>query len=215
MFTRFNNLEKIASVPSHLPGIPSFYYTKQLIDNDQVSIGEHTYGVPCFSWLASNPQVRIIIGKYCSFAPHCEFIMGGNHRADWISTYPFPALTPAWPEAANIPDAQLTKGNTVVGNDVAVGKESIILSGVTIGDGAIIGACSVVTKDIPPYTIAAGNPARIVSQRFDDATVEALLAIRWWDWPDDIVRANVHVLCSGDIDALKAITASLKQKEPV
>lgn len=147
---------------------------------------------------------RLIIGKFCAIATQVKFIMGGaNHKLDGISTYPFPIFGQGWETAMNLLMELPDRGDTVVGNDVWVGYDALILPGVKIGDGAVIGARSVVTKNVAPYTIVAGNPARPVKQRFSDAEVTQLLAIRWWDWEIDKITRNLHLIMQGDITALK------------
>lgn len=171
-------------------------YTKDLL-GDRYQIGEHTYGKPrVISW---GEGASLTMGKYCSIGTNVFIFLGSEHRVDWVSTYPFPFL---WPEAKLILGHPTTKGDVVIGNDVWIAFGTTILSGVTIGDGAAIGACSVVTRDVPPYAIVAGNPARIIRVRFDEETVQKLLKIKWWSWPDDKVAENVHLICSDSIDAL-------------
>ncbi len=169
-------------------------YTKDLLDRGY-EIGEHTYGKPrVISW---GEGATLKIGKYCSISRGVTIFLGSEHRVDWISTYPFPYL---WPEARSIKGHPATKGDVIIGNDVWIGYEVTILSGVHIGDGAAIGACSLVSQDVPPYAIVGGNPARIIRYRFREETVKKLLKIRWWDWPDQKVKENVHLICSADID---------------
>ena len=124
--------------------------------------------------------------------------LGSEHRIDWVSTYPFPFF---WSEAKSITGHPSTKGDVVIGNDVWIGFGATILSGVTIGDGAAIGACSVVTRDVPPYAIAAGNPVQVIRYRFDEETIQKLLQIKWWDWSEEKVTENIHLICSDSIGA--------------
>ena len=147
---------------------------------------------------------RLIIGKFCAIATHVKFIMSGaNHKLDAISTYPFPIFGQGWEgELAQIMNLP-TKGDTVVGHDVWLGYDAMVLPGVTIGDGAVIGARSVVTSDIPPYAIAAGNPARVIKQRFSDADIARLLAVQWWHWEIEKITRNIAIIMSGDIDTLE------------
>lgn len=170
-------------------------YTKDLLGN-RYQIGEHTYGNPrVVSW---GEGTSLTIGKYCSIGTNVFIFLGSEHRIDWVSTYPFPFL---WSGAKTIQGHPSTKGDVVIGNDVWIAFGTTILSGVTIGDGAAIGACSVVARNIPPYAIAAGNPAQVIRYRFDEQTVQNLLRIKWWNWPDQKVRENVHLICSPSIDA--------------
>lgn len=169
-------------------------YTKDLLDG-RYEIGEHTYGKPrVISW---GEGATLRIGKYCSISRGVTIFLGSEHRVDWISTYPFSYL---WPEARSIKGHPATKGDVIIGNDVWVGFEVTILSGVHIGDGAAIGACSLVSQNVPPYAIVGGNPARILRYRFHEDTIKKLLKIRWWDWPDQKIKENIHLICSPDID---------------
>ena len=169
-------------------------YTKDLL-RGRYRIGDHTYGKPrVISW---GEGTSLTIGKYCSIGTNVIIFLGSEHRIDWVSTYPFPFL---WAEAKSIPGHPSTKGDVVIGNDVWIAFGTTILSGVTIGDGAAIGACSVVARDIPPYAIAAGNPAQVIRYRFDEETIRRLLQIKWWHWPDEKVRENIHLICSDSIN---------------
>lgn len=161
-------------------------------------IGEHSYGVPNVH-LYKGSESKVIIGKYCSLAPGVTFITGGIHPANWVSTYPFRSR---W----NLPGADrdgmpFTKGNIVVGSDVRIGTDAMILSGVTIGHGAIIAARAVVTRDIPAYAIAAGVPARVVSMRFDEQVVRRLLRVAWWEWDEAKIRGTIPLLSSPQVES--------------
>jgi acetyltransferase-like isoleucine patch superfamily enzyme len=170
-------------------------YTKDVL-GDRYKIGNHTYGKPrVISW---GEGTSLTIGKYCSIGTNVIIFLGSEHRVDWISTYPFPFL---WAGAKSISGHPSTKGDVVIGNDVWIGFGTTILSGVTFGDGAAIGACSVVTRGVPPYAIVAGNPAQVIRYRFDEETIQKLLQIRWWTWPDEKVAENIHLICSDSIDA--------------
>jgi len=170
-------------------------YTKDVL-GDRYKIGDHTYGKPrVMSW---GEGTSLRIGKYCSIGTNVTIFLGSEHRIDWVSTYPFPFL---WEEARSIPGHPSTKGDVVIGNDVWIGFGTTILSGVTIGDGASIGACSVVTRDIPPYAIVAGNPSQVIRYRFGEEAIQKLLKIKWWDWPEKKVGENIHLICSNSIDA--------------
>ena len=169
-------------------------YTKDFLGN-RYNIGEYTYGKPrVLSW---GEGASLTIGKYCSISTNVTIFLGSEHRTDWISTYPFPFF---WEDAKSITGHPSTKGDVVIGNDVWIGYDVTILSGVTVGDGAAIGACSVVTKDVPPYAIVAGNPAHILRYRFDEETIKKLLKIKWWDWPDRQVHEHIRYICSHSID---------------
>ena len=157
-------------------------------------IGQWSYGTPeVYSW---GEGAHLIIGKYCSIAAGVKIYLGGEHRTDWVTTYPFNVIDSA---SRTIPGHPKTKGNVVVENDVWIGNEAVILSGVTLGNGCVVGARSVVTKSVPPYTIVAGNPAKVIRTRFSEAVVRELLEIAWWEWPDDKVRSAIPHLLSTDI----------------
>ena len=147
---------------------------------------------------------RLVIGKFCSIACGAKFLFNSaNHTRRSLSTYIFPVLFEEWGlDVARIPEAWDNKGNIVVGSDVWIGYEAVILAGVTIGDGAIIGARAVVAGDVPPYTIVGGVPARPIRKRFSDDVIEALLELRWWDWRPERIAANLDAIQSGDIRRL-------------
>lgn len=146
---------------------------------------------------------KLIIGSFCSIGSGAAFIMAGNqgHRNDWISSFPFFWMpeVPAFEGASN---GFLPAGDTVVGNDVWIGSEAIVMPGITIGDGAVVGTRAVVTRDVAAYAVVGGNPAKPIRQRFDNESVERLLELRWWDWSDDQLRNAMPALCSGDIKRL-------------
>ena len=150
---------------------------------------------------------KLKIGKFCSIACGAKFIFtSANHKMASLSTYPFPIFFAEWGlDAKNRRDAWDNKGDIVVGSDVWIGYEAVILSGVHIGDGAIIGARAVVTKDVAPYTIVGGVPAKPIRRRFDDETIEKLESLRWWDWDAEKIRACIPAIQSGDIAALEEI----------
>lgn len=183
---------------------PNFFFTKNHLAHPQIEVGEYTYGRPRVLFLPAG--VKLKIGKFCSIAWGVDIFLGGEHRQDWISMYPFAALQSEFPSAAHlVPESSATKGDVVIGNDVWIGLGTTIVSGVTIGDGAVIGARAVVTKDIPPYTVAAGNPAKVIKKRFDDATIDMLMRIQWWNWPIEKIREHADTLCSGDFEKLKTL----------
>lgn len=161
-------------------------------------IGEYTYGAPRVVF----PDGKLRIGKFCSIAWNVTIYLGGNHRVDWFATFPFPSRPDRFPSAQGIDGFLDTRGDVTIGNDVWIGSDVIILSGVTIGDGAVIGAGSVVAADVEPYTIVAGNPARVVKKRFSDDVIVRLAEIKWWDWPCDKIDRNLRALCSGDSEKL-------------
>lgn len=163
----------------------------------QISIGDFTYGRPKIRFPESGAALSI--GRYGSIADGVEILLGGNHRMDWVTTYPFPALPGLWGDGAGRSDFASSRGDVTIGHDVWIGTQAMILSGVTIGHGAVIAARSVVTRDVPAYAIVAGNPAKIIRSRFDQPTVAALLASQWWDRPRNEVAELMPLLMSDDI----------------
>lgn len=148
---------------------------------------------------------RLKIGKFCSIACGAKFLFtSGNHSMQSLSTYTFPIFYEEWGlDAKDIRSAWDNKGDIVIGNDVWIGYEAVILSGVTVGDGAIVGARAVVTNDVPPYTIVAGVPAHPIRKRFDEEVIAKLQALRWWDWDEEKIKRCIPAIQSGDIDALE------------
>ena len=147
---------------------------------------------------------KLRIGSFCSIACGAKFLFtGANHTLGSLSTYPFPIFFEEWGlDVKNIRQAWDNKGDIVIGNDVWIGYEAVILSGVTIGDGAVIGARAVVTKDVPPYTIVGGVPAKPIRRRFDDETAEKLRRISWWDWDEEKIKRSIADIQSGNLEAL-------------
>ena len=147
---------------------------------------------------------KLLIGKFCSIACGAEFIFNSaNHTLSSLSTYPFPIFFEEWGlDVKNITKAWDNKGDIVIGNDVWIGYEAVIMAGVTIGDGAIIGTRSVVTKDVPPYTIVGGAPAKPIRKRFPQNTVDTLLKIKWWDWSKEQIAQHITEIQSGSIEHL-------------
>jgi acetyltransferase-like isoleucine patch superfamily enzyme len=167
----------------------------------RVVIGPHSYGTFRVR-IGKGERGRVQIGDYCSIAQGVEFSLGGNHRVDWVSTYPFRVILGmegAWTDGHPRPE-----GEIVVGNDVWIGAEALILPGVTIGDGAVIAGRAVVTRDVAPYAIVGGVPAREIRRRFSDEQIKGLLELQWWSWPEEVVRAHVDLLSSPDVDGLIA-----------
>lgn len=158
-------------------------------------IGRYTYGEPLI--VGINDETTLKVGSFCSMAAGVTIFLGGDHRTDWITTYPF---TVFFKEFESIRGHPYTKGDIIIGNDVWIGREAKILSGVMIGDGAAIGADAVVTKSVEPYTIIAGNPARVIKKRFSDKIIEKLLKIKWWEWDIDKIKENIPLMLSDDIE---------------
>ncbi|HTI30835.1 MAG TPA: CatB-related O-acetyltransferase [Sphingomonas sp.] len=168
------------------------------------TIGRHTYGggVTVHHFTVNG---GLKVGAYCSFAAEVEILLGGNHRHDWVTTYPFPNRDARF---AHLPPSAATRGDIVIGNDVWVGRGATILSGVKIGDGAVIAARAVVSRDVEPYAIVGGNPAKFIRHRFPAEQIATLQRIAWWDWPEDRVDRAVPMLLQDDIDAfIRAVDA--------
>jgi len=161
----------------------------------QHQFGCGTYGD--FNILAWGEGARLNIGSYTSIADGVSIFLGGEHRTDWVTTFPFSEF---WPSARPYRGHPRTRGDVLIGNDVWIGTEAVVLSGVTIGDGAVVGARAVVTRDVAPYSIVAGNPARLVRQRFDEPIARRLLALKWWDWPRARLEKAMPDLLSDDIE---------------
>jgi acetyltransferase-like isoleucine patch superfamily enzyme len=170
------------------------------------SIGEYTYGTPVV--LGGGGAGRLVIGRYCSIAAQATILLGLDHRTDWVTTYPFSALNRA---ARHIKGHPTSRGHVVIGNDVWLARACTILSGVTVGDGAVVAAQAVVTRDVPPYAIVGGNPARVLRIRFGEEQVARLLKLRWWDWPPERLERHFPLMLSdriGDfLDAAEADAA--------
>lgn len=181
-------------------------HLKRLSGRYGFAIGDHSYGRPKVRFPESG--AKLTIGRYCSIADDVNIMLGGNHRLDFVTTYPFGAMTGVWPEAQGLEGYAATRGDVAIGNDVWLGSGCMIMSGVTIGDGAVVAARAVVTKDVPAYGVVGGNPARLIRRRFEDETVERLLATRWWDLPRDRVAALIPLLQSADIDGFLAAVAA-------
>ena len=159
-------------------------------------IGPFSYG-EMIVFRYGDSDANLEIGNYCSFAADVKIFLGGEHRTDWVSTYPFNALHP---EFSHIEGHPRSKGDVRIGNDVWLGRGAVVLSGVTIGDGAAVGAYSVVTKDVPDYAIVGGNPATVLKMRFPPEVVERLRAIQWWNWSPERVKRAVPYLQNSNIE---------------
>ena len=197
------------------PKIPSLCFIKNVVKNPNIIVGEYTYyddinGAENFESHVTHHYDfigdKLIIGKFCAIAKGIEFIMNGaNHRINSITTYPFNIMGNGWEKSALSLSELKLKGDTIVGNDVWIGQNVTVLPAVHIGDGAIIGANSVVAKDIPPYSVAVGNPCEVKRKRFDEDLIEYLLQIKWWDWDAEKIFKNMDALCSGDLSKIKNI----------
>lgn len=179
----------------------SIYTNLYLKDKSNCEIGEYTYGHPTIREWGEGKILKI--GKFCSIAHNVEIFLGGNHRIDWISTYPFNMFPENFPEAKKIKGHPHSKGDVNIGNDVWIGQNSVILSGVKIGHGAVIGTNSLITKNIGDYEIWGGNPARFIKKRFDDDKIAFLLELEWWNWDISKIIENVELICSQNFLELK------------
>lgn len=182
--------------PEGVPWYNTEFHEKYARRKPAYQMGVGTYGTPIVHDWKEGTTLKI--GAYCSIADNVQIMLGGNHRTDWLTTYPFYSFI------KELPTPELKKGDVVIGNDVWLGSGCRILTGVTIGDGAIVAAGSVETKPVQPYEIVGGNPARHIRYRFDEAEREALQRLQWWNWPQALVEQAAPLLCSGDIAGLTA-----------
>jgi virginiamycin A acetyltransferase len=198
-----------------IPGYESEIYVKPTVRNPNITVGDFTYiadsefeGHVTHHYPFLND--RLIIGKFCQIAAGVEFVMNGaNHQMNAVSTFPFYTLQ-GWAMDPPAPSDLPQKGDTVVGNDVWIGQNAVILPGARIGDGAIIGASSVVAGEVAPYTVVAGNPARVIRKRFGDALIGLLLEWKWWDKEIDEINRLIPLLTCSDLNAVEqAITRLL------
>ncbi len=190
-------------------------YLNAVVQDPSIEIGDYTV----YNDFVSDPRLfernnvlyhypihreRLVIGRFCSIACGAKFMFNcANHSLRSLSTYTFPLFWEEWGlDRSYMAAAWDNRGDIIIGNDVWIGFEAVIMAGVHIGDGAIIGSRAVVTKDIPPYTIVGGVPAREIRKRFDPATVERLQALKWWNWPEERIRCNLPYLTTGDLDKL-------------
>lgn len=160
--------------------------------------GKYSYGKPNVHW--ANEHAKLRVGNFCSIAGNVNIYLGGNHRTDWVTTYPFGHINQSVFNTFNGVGHPATKGDVTIGNDVWIGCNATIMSGVTIGDGAVIANNSHVVKDVEPYTLVGGNPAKYVKHRFTPEQIEQLLKIRWWYWDDAKINEYVPLLCDENIN---------------
>ena len=198
-----------------MQGFPQVGYLKNFITSPNIEVGDYTYYddpngpehfeknvLYHFDFIGD----KLIIGKFCAIAKDVTFIMNGaNHQSTGFSTYPFFIFGNGWEKSAPQPGDLPFKGNTEIGNDVWIGFNATIMPGVKIGNGAIIASKSVVTNDVPAYAVVGGNPAKIIKQRFDDKTINALLSIAWWDWSSDKITAHLDAITQNNLDLLSKL----------
>ena len=168
---------------------------------EQYEVGRGTYGEPIIRHWGEPTTLRV--GCFCSIANGVTIFLGGNHRTDWITTYPFSVFRTG---AKHIKGHPASRGDVIIGHDVWIASGAVILSGVRIGDGAVIGASSVVSHDVPPYSIVAGNPATVVRMRFCEEDIFILQSLKWWNWDDTKIDAAMTFLLNSDVSALQAFS---------
>ena len=191
-------------------------YLKHVITNPNITVGDFTM----YNDFVNDPTLfennnviyhypinhdKLQIGKFCSIACGAKFLFNSaNHTLSSLFTYPFPLFFEEWGlEKKDVTNAWDNKGDIVIGNDVWIGYEAVVLAGVTIGDGAIIGTRAGVTKNVPPYTIVGGVPAKPIKKRFSEETISALLEIQWWNWSKERIARNIGAIQCGNIEQLK------------
>lgn len=201
--------------PQPMAGFPQVCYLKNIVTNPNIVVGDYTYyddpedtGNFERNVLYHFPFIgdKLIIGKFCALARGVKFIMNGaNHKMSGISTYPFQIFGNGW-EKVTPADGELPyKGDTVIGNDVWIGYDVLIMPGVKIGDGAIISSRATVVADVAPYTVVGGNPAKVIKERFPAETAAALQAIAWWDWPVEHITEHLALIAGADVTALERV----------
>lgn len=197
-----------------MAGFPQVCFIKNTVNNPNIVIGDYTYYDDPEDSEGFERNVlyhfpfigdRLVIGKFCAIARGVKFIMNGaNHKTSGISTYPFQIFGNGWEKVMPQPDDLPYKGDTVIGNDVWIGYDCLIMPGVKIGNGAIISSRSVLVSDVPSYAVVGGNPAKIIKKRFAPDIVMTLEGIAWWDWPIEKITMHLDIIVSGDVEALKA-----------
>jgi len=200
-------------------GQPRVVFLRPLVTDPRIEVGEYTYyddpedalAFERTAFLYAVGPERLIIGRYCALASGVRFLMPGANHADLgPSTFPFGIFGEPWAERTmDLVMGAPSRGDTVVGHDVWLGYRAVVMPGVTIGHGAVVAACSVVTSDVPPYAISGGNPAKVIRRRFDDADVERLLRAAWWDWPAEAVTEHARTIMSGTAAQLLEIAQQL------
>jgi virginiamycin A acetyltransferase len=199
--------------PHPMAGFPQVCFIKNTVKNPAIIVGDYTYyddpeNSEDFerNVLYHYPFIgdKLVIGKFCAIARGVRFVMNGaNHKLSGLSTYPFGIFGQGWEAARPKPGELPYKGDTVIGHDVWLGYEALIMPGVKIGNGAIVAARSVVTHDVPAYGVVGGNPATLIKKRFDEDTIVALQTLAWWNWPVEKITAAIPAITGGDIEALK------------
>lgn len=206
-----------------IPGQDRMVFLKSVVTSPTIEVGDYTYyddpeDASAFESKAVlygfGPE-RLIIGRFCAIAAGVRFLLPGANHADLgPSTFPFGVFGPPWDTTMDLVMAAPSRGDTVVGNDVWLGYQALVLPGVTIGHGAVVAAASVVSRDVPPYAVVAGNPAKVVRMRYESDDVERLLRAAWWDWPVDQVTRHARTIMSGEPQDLERIAVSIDRHSP-
>jgi len=201
-----------------MAGFSQIVFLKNAVTRSNIEVGDYTYyddpdGAERFEdrnvlYHFDFVGDRLVIGKFVAIAQGAQFIMNGaNHLMSGFSTFPFNIFANGWEQGFDVEDyAAASRGDTQIGHDVWIGREARIMPGVTIGNGAIIGAHCVVASDVPAYSIVVGNPGKVLKSRFDDKTINKLDAIAWWDWSSDKIGRNLNAIRGGDLAALQDAT---------
>ena len=163
-----------------------------------MSFGKYTYGNPNIFW--ENENAKLVIGNFCSIAPNVNIYLGGNHRTDWVTTYPFGHIHNNIFNNFDGIGHPSTKGDVIIGNDVWIGTNVTIMSGIIIGDGAVIANNSHIVKNVEPYSLVGGNPGKLIKYRFSNEQIQKLLEIKWWYWDDEKINKFTKLLCNNNID---------------
>ncbi|MFS0696201.1 CatB-related O-acetyltransferase [Streptomyces nitrosporeus] len=196
-----------------MTGQPRVVQLKPLVTSPLIEVGEYSYyddpddatAFETRNVLYHYGPEKLVIGRFCALATGVRFLMNGaNHRMDGPSTFPFPMLGGSWADHADLLASLPSRGDTVVGHDVWLGNGATVMPGVRIGNGAIVAAGAVVTRDVPDYCVVGGNPAAPIRMRYSDADVARLLAVAWWDWPAEHLTAHIRTVMSGSVDELEA-----------
>jgi virginiamycin A acetyltransferase len=204
--------------PHPMTGFPQVCFIKNTVRNPNIVIGDYTYYddpedsenfernvLYHFPFIGD----KLIVGKFCAIARGAKFIMNGaNHKLSGVSTYPFQIFGNGWEKVMPKPGDLPYKGDTVIGHDVWIGYEALIMPGVKIGNGAIVSSRAVVVSDVPPYSVVGGNPAKVIKARFAPDVIAELERIAWWDWPVEKITRHLELIVAADIGALRAVAPS-------
>lgn len=198
-----------------IPGVGQIVFLKNIVSNPNILVGDYTYlddpdGTQDFEknvlYHFDFIGDKLVIGKFCAIANNVTFIMnGGNHATHGLSCYPFYIFGEGWENAAEGTSTGVNRGDTLIGNDVWIGTGAVIMPGVSVGDGAIIASYSVVTRDVPAFSVVGGNPACLIRNRFDEKTVERLMALAWWDKDVSVLTPALPAIAKGDLDTAEAL----------